>query len=869
MKNTKQKRLLLFVLITVCAVSAYAYEVVKTELRSAWVATVSNIDWPKQGASEASQKAELSRLLDSLAKNNHNAMNLQVRSMCDAMYRSSYEPWSSYLTGTRGKDPGWDPLQYAVEECHKRGMECHAWINPYRWSNGAKWNTMTDVDKELYESGHLLSYNGTTILDPAQQWTIDRIVNVCREIVTNYDVDGILYDDYFYPNGIPSNSNAGDYNEWKNSGTSLSIGDWRRANVNRMVKAVYDMIQEVKPWVRYGISPAGVACSSSTVAKKYGIDPCPGSDWQYNGIFSDPIAWYNEKSVDYIAPQVYWTIGYSAADFGKITPWWGKTAQKFGRHVYVSPSIDSFTGASHGELAPSLNGSGPNNTSYDEYLREVELIRSTNMQGAPGVVWWSCKSLYNLGAKESFAHYLKKTVFSNPALPPSMPWKNAPSQGLVSNIGKVAYTLSWDAVDNVRYTVYAVPEGVAQSDFNRDGKYLLGMTYDNSFVIPEPYRVGYQYAVCIFDRYGNEYSARFLGAKEQTLAAPQLIAPAEGEKVSDPFTFKWTTVEGATDYTLEIADDAEFKHVTHTLATHDTIAASTEFTGMKSDAVHYWRVHACATNYNDGVSAIRTFTPHRFEILNPANRQLDVPLNFTASWTSNGDADATVEIAKDNTFTASEMVYTTTVKALQAEIPLYVLHPGTQYYMRVSAGDKTTEPVEFTTVFMESGIPTFVTPSKNGETLTSNQHIELERQLGAENFIIEISNSATTWGRTRFVETLKDYRNQTTLSLGELKVNSALLVDGNTYYVRAKSSYIDTGGTLRATDFGDVVSFVYKKVARIGDVDGDGIVNVSDVTALINQILGTATYPTERCDIDGNGTINVSDVTALINIILG
>ena len=265
-------RLKLFSLATIIAFSAlngFAYNVAKSEFRSAWVATVWALDWPTTGASAETQMAELDRMLDSLANNNFNAVNFQVRSMCDAMYKSSYEPWSSYLTGTRGKDPGFDPLGYVVDGCHKRGMECHAWVNPYRFSTGANWDT--ELDQELKNSGHLLSHNNgqttTTILDPAQQWTIDRIVNVCREIITNYDVDGILYDDYFYPSGIPTNSSAGDYSEWKNSGTKLSFGDWRRDNVNRMVKAVYDMIQTVKPWVRYGISPAGVACSSSSVGR--------------------------------------------------------------------------------------------------------------------------------------------------------------------------------------------------------------------------------------------------------------------------------------------------------------------------------------------------------------------------------------------------------------------------------------------------------------------------------------------------------------------------------------------------------------------------------------------------------------------------
>ena len=253
---------------------AWAYGTPKREFRSAWIATVWCLDWPSQGAGAAKQKAQMDRLLDSLQVNRFNAVNFQVRSMCDAMYRSSIEPWSSYLTGTRGADPGFDPLQYVVEGCHKRGMECHAWVNPYRWSTGTDWNT--PYDQELKEDGWLLTYGATVILDPGQQRTIDRIVDVCREIITNYDVDGILYDDYFYPNGIPTDASAQDYGEWQESGTDLSFGDWRRDNVNRMVQAVYDMIQETRPEVRYGISPAGVAATSSSARRPTTAKSRPG-----------------------------------------------------------------------------------------------------------------------------------------------------------------------------------------------------------------------------------------------------------------------------------------------------------------------------------------------------------------------------------------------------------------------------------------------------------------------------------------------------------------------------------------------------------------------------------------------------------------
>jgi uncharacterized lipoprotein YddW (UPF0748 family) len=196
-----------------------------------------------------------------------------------------------------------------------------------------------------------------------------------------------------------------------------------------MVKAVYDMIQATKPYVRFGISPAGVTCTDATHASKYGVDRCmSGSDWQYNGIFSDPLAWLSSKTIDFISPQVYWTIGYSSADYSVITPWWSKVANKFGRHVYISHSISSLTAKSS---APGLSAvestirkaSGPNSSSYSEFANEVEMNRTENLQNAPGSIYYSCRYLYNLSATESFAHYLHRTVYTRPALPPVMTWK--------------------------------------------------------------------------------------------------------------------------------------------------------------------------------------------------------------------------------------------------------------------------------------------------------------------------------------------------------------------------------------------------------------------------------------------------------------
>ena len=477
---------------------------VKREVRSVWMATVWALDWPSSTSSTTAQKNEMVKYLDVLQKNNFNAVYFQVRTMSDAFYKSSYEPWSSYLTGTRGKDPGWDPLAFVVEECHKRGMECHAWVNPYRFSTGSNWSTAQD--QALKSAGMLLAYTKsdgktTTILNPGLESVRKRIVDVCKEIISNYDVDGLVFDDYFYPEGIPVTSSAGDYDLWQKSGASMTFGDWRRNNVNQMVADVYKMVQHQKPYVRFGISPAGAACTSAAVAAKHGIDRCPvASDWQYDGIFSDPVAWLEAGTIDYISPQLYWKTNHKTNPFGPMTKWWSYVAKHFGRHHYASHSI-SF-----------LNSS--NTTSdWEEIGKQVQFSRDYTENEAPGAVFYS--AAYVTGKKQSgFGEWLQVNKFQNKALTPAIDWKKSDLEKVqVSALSKRATVLSWAGVDNVRYSVYAVPESVNVEtlDSNIPAEYLLGVSYKTTYTMPDDKKSGYNYAVCVLDRYGNEYGPVYYG----------------------------------------------------------------------------------------------------------------------------------------------------------------------------------------------------------------------------------------------------------------------------------------------------------------------------------------------------------------------
>ena len=479
---------------------------IKREVRGVWIATVYGIDWPSTTGYTTSirnkQKEEMTQYLDVLQENNFNSVYFQVRPMCDAFYKSSYEPWSSYLTGERGRNPRWDPLEFVVEECHKRGLECHAWVNPYRWSSTAEgWSTTQD--RRLKAANMLLSFtnsSGTTtiILNPALETTNERIVNVCRELIENYDIDGIIFDDYFYPSGIPTTSEAGDYNDWQSSGTDLSFGDWRRANVNGMVADVYGMIQEVDPSCKFGISPAGAACTDANVAASHGVSKMPvASDWQYNGIFSDPVAWLEEGTIDYISPQIYWKTNHSTNPFGPMTQWWSNVAKQFGRHHYASHSL-------------TFLQSSNTTSDWSEVGQQMQYSRQYTANAAPGQIYYSACDID--GKKVSgLGEWLKRNKYQRPALTPAINWKEAPSYGPVENLRWENDSLLWDSLSRVRFAVYAIPDNISDATAERStaggilSTYLLKTCYTNSFCIPEDRLSGYRFAVSVVDRYGNEY----------------------------------------------------------------------------------------------------------------------------------------------------------------------------------------------------------------------------------------------------------------------------------------------------------------------------------------------------------------------------
>ncbi len=596
MKQTTKCLWLVFAMIAFATMSYAASP--KREMRATWLTTVANIDWPKAGTVGIdAQKKELTRMLDSIQSMNMNTVFFHIRPACDALYKSSYEPWSSYLNHGRGVDPGYDPLQFCIEECHKRGLSCHGWINPYRY--GARgsydWTGNNDTTQLNYKHTHpewLLWYKSDIILDPALPQVRLQIKRVVGDILSHYDIDGILMDDYFYPYGGTTNQDSASVRTLKPD--DVQVDDWRRQNVNEMVKEVYDTIQAVKPWVTFGVSPFGIWTTDYTVAKQRGYtlpNNISGGN-MYQEIYCDPMAWLEEGTVDYLSPQLYWKIG-GAQDYKTLSKWWGDMCNRFGKHFYSSMAIYRYE-------------QGTTGFSVSDMQQQAQLNRMVT-DNAPGAVFYQTTGwVYDKKLRNAFIN----NEFRYPALPPAINWKPAQERVMVENLRQNGRTLTWTHTDNdVHFAVYAV----ANNFRNRVGIYslgeaLLGITYDRSFTLPEGVtESGYRIAVSVLDKYNNEYALCILGESKFEAVSTTLVSPREGEARKLPFVFQWTMVPKADSYILQVARDAAITDIVMA----QEISTTSFSTDMRLNlqqlplGTYYWRVKTRIPNSGDCWSEVR------------------------------------------------------------------------------------------------------------------------------------------------------------------------------------------------------------------------------------------------------------------------
>ena len=306
----------------------------RKEMRGIWVATVLNIDWPsKKGLSVESQKQEFIKILDNVKEWNMNAVFVQIKPVGDAFYPSKFSPWSEYLTGIQGQNPGYDPLKFMIEEAHKRNIEFHAWFNPYRLTMSGGIDKLSNDNIGKQRPDWTITYGGKLYLNPGIPEVNDYIVKSIMEVVENYDIDGVHMDDYFYPYKVKGEiyNDEEQYNKYGSN--FLKVDDWRRDNVNKLIEKLYSSIKAEKKNVSFGISPFGVWRNIST-------DSVRGSNTKagiqnYDDLYADILYWMKKNWIDYVAPQIYWNQGFKIAEYNTLVDWWSKYAKETKTNLYI------------------------------------------------------------------------------------------------------------------------------------------------------------------------------------------------------------------------------------------------------------------------------------------------------------------------------------------------------------------------------------------------------------------------------------------------------------------------------------------------------------------------------------------------------
>lgn len=468
----------------------------KREFRGAWIQAVNG---QYKGMPRDEMQRTLTAYLDAFKRCGLNAVVYQVRCEGDALYNSSYEPWSYYLTGQQGLPPSpyWDPLQWMTDECHKRGLEIHAWINPYRAKTAAPHELAANHPYNLHPE-RFFKYGEMLLFDPGQPANREYICRVVSDILRHYDVDGIHMDDYFYPypggqKVIPDDDTYARYNNG-----IQDRADWRRHNVNELIRMLHDTIRSVKPWVRFGVSPFGIYHN----ARRGGN--VPGSDTNglenYDDLYADVLQWVNQGWVDYVMPQLYWQIGHPVADYATLIRWWSKYATN--RPLIIGESVEN-----------TIKYPDPSNPQSHQLLAKMNLERSLGVAGS--CQWYGAAFSENKG---NYAEALRQLYFSKPALPPAMPFIHKKNPGKVRKLKPVwtedGYILFWTApqarsvMDEAqKYVVYRFAAG-EPVDIS-DASHIVEITSDTFLRLP--YDKGlqhYTYVVTSLNRIGSESRAK-------------------------------------------------------------------------------------------------------------------------------------------------------------------------------------------------------------------------------------------------------------------------------------------------------------------------------------------------------------------------
>jgi len=456
-------------ILTNCSERKLAQRNLKREFRAVWITTFDHMDFPtEKGAPPRVHKKELVDLLNFHQRNGINAIFFQVRPASDAFYKSNIELWSQWLTGEQGQapSPGWDPLTFLVEECHRRNMELHAWINPYRAVYNVKYDdthpqhiTKTHPEWFVVYGKHKQFNPGI----PAVQRYLTRVV---ADIASRYDVDGIHFDDYFYPYKKGKLRFPDETTFQKHSGTTRNIHNWRRQNVDQLIKRVHDTLQNIKPYLKFGVSPFGVWRNKAQ--DKIGSDT-KAQQTSYDALYADVLKWLRKGWIDYVAPQLYWRIGHPRANYSNLVKWWANHA--YGRHVYIG---HAFYKVGENKQASWKTGK--------ELPNQIRLSRQ--YPRVMGNAYFRSRFLQKNPAH--MTDTLRQYVYRHLALIPRMPWKtksypNEPRNAFIMReTNKISLrwkpplvTISGDTA--AYYVVYRFPASLEAPDFSQP-RYIRSIT---------------------------------------------------------------------------------------------------------------------------------------------------------------------------------------------------------------------------------------------------------------------------------------------------------------------------------------------------------------------------------------------------------
>ncbi|PWJ43844.1 family 10 glycosylhydrolase [Sediminitomix flava] len=813
--------------------TSWAQESPEKEFRGVWLTSVSNLDWPKnsdKGDSEA-QKQDLIEMLDHFQAMNMNAVLFQIRPECDALYASDLEPWSRFLTGSQGVDPGYDPLTFAIEEAHKRGLELHAWMNPYRISSAK------NPSDSYFGEGHVykehpewaIAYDdGSMILNPGIPEVADYIAEVVEDVVDRYDVDGVHFDDYFYAyGGTHASLDQEQFDAYAEEGQSLA--EFRRGSINSMVRKVYQAIKAKKEYVRFGISPFGIWSTDAQAAADYDVDlpaGIVGLD-AYNTIYCDALAWMKEGTVDYITPQQYWPTG-GGQDYETLNNWWADMSDKFDSHIYTgqgtyrlsnSPATrksdlsDSNLDVLHEQKEYFDQSSNSNSRisadawTLSQITRQVKINRANDAKGVKGSVYFRAMDFWRVSG---LSDYMLTDVYQAKVLLPVMINEELELSGdgvtnirFEQNEGETA-TLTWDYPDaeNYRFIVLETTDPSTTPSLEDMKAIAYGNVFDATG--SEMTNEDKYYSIWVYDRFGNVQSNEVWSGLEVP-ETPIITSESDVVLAYETGTLDWEHSLGAMSYRIEVSTSSSFQDLVFETDTVTQNSFHISQIDLDGEITYYWRIQALNLAGGSEYSSTASFEIDRLRkpsLLSPSDNEKDVDPLMTITWDALETAESfKIQIKSTTaTFENDTPLVDVTVSASEKSYQITEALEELEYYdIRVKVVNS-----EYESDWVVHRFKTLHYPAETPQILSPTHHLVVEPGYALEVSWTETQNTSSyniqISEKEDFSKTLKniwkyDAKDTTYVFSGT--------EEDKTYYVRVAASNSGAG----KGEWSEVVSF--------------------------------------------------------------